>query len=117
MGWLQDLFGKSLNPEEFERVRCDRCDGTGHPPTGYSGLHSEYRNYGIPCGKCHGKGYLMVKREAEVLRDAPGPRRDAVTDSATSVAEDALGERLPPESPDTVTPPAAPEAPEGFVTQ
>ena len=64
MTFLRRLFGKDINLEEFERLRCDACDGTGKAKR-LSGKHVFYSTI-TPCGKCHGKGWLLVKRaEAE----------------------------------------------------
>ena len=110
MGWLRGLFGATLNPEDYERVRCDRCDGTGHPPTGWTVLHPSSRDWRIPCGKCRGKGYIMVKRLAEALRDAHMAGRDAAAGGSPPVAEVASEPPLPPPAPlGTVSPPSAPE--------
>jgi hypothetical protein len=124
VSWLRRLFERDpqLDPEDYARVRCDACDGTGLP------LRSRRDSWGsMPfvdrrgdphCVKCYGKGYIMVKRKPEVPREAPEAGRDAATHAATTVAETASEAPLPPpEPPDTVSPPTAPEAPEGFVTQ
>ena len=66
MSWLTRLIGRKppLNPEEYERVRCDACGGKG--------LVARYDPRVMHrCWKCHGKGYVMVARAAEELRDAP----------------------------------------------
>ena len=62
MTFLRRLFGKLLNPEKYERVQCDACDGRGVVLstllTQVDGGHVETHR----CWKCHGKGWLMVKR-------------------------------------------------------
>ena len=64
MTFLRRLLRKDINPEEYERVRCDLCRGTGLPivngrPTA---------GWLVPrhCGRCHGKGWLLVKKTEEV---------------------------------------------------
>ena len=65
MDWLRNLLGRRRNPEQFERVRCEVCNGTGlvlqtGAPGGPAGNQQRGR---IPhCGKCRGRGYVMVKR-------------------------------------------------------
>lgn len=64
MDWLRGLFGlERLNPEDWERVRCDACRGTGGIRTRGANVHW--------CWKCHGKGWLMVRRAAEVPNGTP----------------------------------------------
>jgi DnaJ-class molecular chaperone len=62
MAWLARLLGREqLNPEEYERARCDECDGKG---VLLSLSHGTYEGHveTRTCWKCHGKGYLIVKR-------------------------------------------------------
>ena len=62
MDWLYKLLGRErLNPEEYERVRCDVCDGKGAT---LSSSHGQYEGHveTHQCWKCHGKGYRLVKR-------------------------------------------------------
>jgi DnaJ-class molecular chaperone len=66
MTWLRRLFGKEpINAEEYERVRCDVCGGTGirtasaTPADPRSGA---FQPRVRACGKCHGKGFVPVKR-------------------------------------------------------
>jgi len=48
-----------VNPEEYERVRCDVCDGKGvNQQLGAFGTSGSIH----ACAKCSGKGYLLVKR-------------------------------------------------------
>ncbi len=70
IAWIRRLLSRpQVNPEEYERVRCDLCNGTGiwiglrehslsepNPVGFYAGDH---------CPKCCGEGWLTVKR--------PGP--------------------------------------------
>jgi DnaJ-class molecular chaperone len=49
-----------LSPEEYERVRCDVCQGKGMTQKlGAFGTSGSFH----ACWKCHGKGWLTVKRE------------------------------------------------------
>jgi len=48
-----------VNPEEYERVRCDVCDGKSvNQQLGAFGTSGSIH----ACAKCHRKGYLLVKR-------------------------------------------------------
>ncbi len=66
--WFDRLLHRQTrNPEEYERVRCDLCSGTGiwlglqpHNATEPNPVHF-YR--GDHCPRCHGDGWLEVKRE------------------------------------------------------
>jgi len=49
-----------LNPKAYERVRCDRCNGTGFELT--NGKPSYRRRGPVPCEKCHGRGWFLVRR-------------------------------------------------------
>ncbi len=70
------------------------------------------------CVKCHGKGYVMVKRRPAVPRHAPEAIPDAAADAAATAAETASEAPYPPpEPPDTVSPPTAPESPKGFTSR
>lgn len=63
MDWLHKLLGRErLNPEEYERVRCDICDGKGMTMLGSPVHPSDQHITSHQCWKCHGKGYLLVKR-------------------------------------------------------
>ena len=64
MSWLGRLIGRGpqMNPEEYERVVCNQCDGTGHPKTAWSALYPSARDWREPCFTCHGRGYVMAKR-------------------------------------------------------
>jgi hypothetical protein len=123
MGWLRNLSDEKRNPEDCERVRCDACAGTGLPlrsPRFASWGSMPYidRHGYAHCVNCYGEGYIMVKREPKVPRHAPEAGPDAATDAATTVAETASEAPYPPpEPPDTVSPPTAPDAPEGFATR
>ena len=59
MTFLRRLFSKDINPDEHERVRCDACDGTGKYRERFEG---QWRYSMDSCWKCHGKGWLLVKR-------------------------------------------------------
>jgi len=64
MSWLSRLFGRKpgVNPEEYERVRCDICHGTGVKISGPSSGVDDQHVMTHRCWKCHGKGWLAVKR-------------------------------------------------------
>jgi hypothetical protein len=68
VAWIDRLLARlQSNPEEYEQTRCDLCGGTGiwiglrphdvsePKPVGF------YR--GDHCPRCHGKGWLSVKRQ------------------------------------------------------
>jgi DnaJ-class molecular chaperone len=61
MSWLSRLFGREsdVNPEGYERVRCDICHGTG---ARISGPVDDQHVMTHKCWKCHGKGWLAVKQ-------------------------------------------------------
>ena len=65
MTWLRRLFGKDVNPDEYDRVPCDACGGKGVMlstlPTQVDGGHVETHG----CWKCHGKGWVRVKKDHE----------------------------------------------------
>ena len=104
------------HPEEYERVPCDLCNGTGG---GRGLLTPEEAIYpGNRCPRCHGQGWLMVKKDPEELRDTPpkatvadseAPR--ATPGSSGEVPED---ERHIPEIGDAPTAPTVPTAPDGM---
>ncbi len=62
--WLRRIFGHGhKNPEDYERVRCDRCNGTGlilDLPGNVKA--NQYRAPAPKCGRCHGKGFVLVRR-------------------------------------------------------
>jgi hypothetical protein len=65
MGKLRDHFDPDRDPDGYKRVKCEVCNGTGLPSVS-SGAFWAYDagarlNY---CHTCHGKGYLLVKRES-----------------------------------------------------
>jgi hypothetical protein len=67
MDWLRKALGMApqLNPEEYERMRCDLCHGTGLMVERTTPDGSRPTQFKAPlrhCGHCHGKGYLLVKR-------------------------------------------------------
>jgi hypothetical protein len=64
MSWLSRLFGhkSDVNPEEYERERCDICQGTGVKISGPSGGVDDQHVMTHKCWKCRGKGWLAVKR-------------------------------------------------------
>ena len=73
MTFLRRLFGKEpINPEEYERVRCELCGGSGvraastmpRPLVRSFDSGVAYRPRVRKCGKCHGKGWLLVKKGA-----------------------------------------------------
>jgi len=61
---LRGIFArKRFNPEEYERVRCERCDGTGLILNGPGNVQmNEARVRHQKCGKCLGRGYVLVKK-------------------------------------------------------
>jgi hypothetical protein len=65
MSWLDRLLRRSspLNPEEYERVRCDLCDGTGRSIAFKLGQGFSGDGLRCVCGRCHGKGWLMARRD------------------------------------------------------
>jgi hypothetical protein len=118
MGWLQNLLSRGRNPEEYERLRCPVCDGTGLPAFGG---HSHSSNSMAPphCARCGGKGWLMVKRQPEEdelhdsLESRPSFAVDGQPASAGAVDEtltvDAGGSPGLPDVPDAPTSPTAPK--------
>jgi hypothetical protein len=118
MDWLRKLVGRGpqLNPEEYERVRCDRCHGTGRAQQFGGGWDTSCE---IPCGKCHGKGWLMVRRQPdephETPHEHPSAAADAEPDTGRSLddaptTEDG-GRRDLPHAPVAPSAPDAPGAP------
>jgi hypothetical protein len=120
MSWLGRLLGRDpqLNPEQYERVRCDRCDGRGHPPLPYRPGDVTY-NMRVPCGKCDGKGWVLVRRDADDVRDMPeghiGIAMDAPQAASGVLPEVTVAETgEQPALPDAPLAPKAPEAPRGL---
>ena len=65
MGWLHRLLGiQPFDSDEYERVVCTRCRGTGYPRNSYTVLYPTLRVWGLRCGQCHGKGYVVVRKSA-----------------------------------------------------
>jgi DnaJ-class molecular chaperone len=63
MGWLLRLLGiEPFDSEEYERVLCDRCRGTGYPQNRHTLLYPSQQNWTVRCGKCNGKGYVVVEK-------------------------------------------------------
>ena len=67
MDWLRKALGRTppLNPEEYERVRCDLCLGTGLMIERTTPDGSRPVQIKAPmrhCKKCNGTGYLLVKK-------------------------------------------------------
>lgn len=119
MSWLRNLFGTEINPEEYERVRCDLCNGTGLAmgPDGRPSL-----GYKVPrhCGRCGGKGWLMVKRRPTVLSETVQAGSGVTPETATADAPATPRPSLPPDpidQPEEVSAPDSPAAPEGFEPQ
>ncbi len=98
-----------LNPEQYERVRCEECRGTGHRMSG-AGLHI-VKGWPSPCGYCDGKGWLLVRREDAAPRDAAagGEARDWAPDPQPEAAAGG-----PPGPDDIPAAPAAPRPPDGL---
>jgi hypothetical protein len=65
MSWLRRLVGRDAKvvPEGYERVRCDRCKGTGlmmYAPGNIQTMEARVR---IPrCPHCGGKGWTLSKK-------------------------------------------------------
>ena len=66
MTLLRRLFSqRTINPDEYERVRCDACHGTGQreamfhmsPLPGVVSVDREPK-----CLQCDGTGWLLVKK-------------------------------------------------------
>jgi hypothetical protein len=118
MNWLSRWFGRdpSPNPEEYKRVRCDLCNGTGGARTFVT--HDEAVYPGNYCSRCHGQGWLMVKKDPEEVRDAP-PKATLAASYAPGATPESTGE-VPqdewraPETCDAPTAPTAPTAPDGM---
>jgi hypothetical protein len=123
MDWLRKLLGrKQVNPEEYERVTCDVCDGTGRlllsrkardfTPTG------NFRN--LHCPVCHGRGWRPVRKpdeqptERQATRRPPDgetvgrPEAVASEDAAVVSAFEANAAAAVPDVPSAPTPPSAP---------
>ena len=100
MGWLRTLFGRGrVNPDEYERVRCDACRGTGLrsadagtaiPPSRpiidsqaayVSALSHPSMSTQNVCRKCDGKGWLTVRRGSDEVRNRPEEHPNAVADA------------------------------------
>jgi len=114
MNWLSRLIGREPppNPENFERVRCRTCSGTG--------LVARYNpNAMHRCWRCHGKGYVMVARAAEELSDATVQSQTATTqdDEAREVSAAAVDEQSGatdlPDAPSAPTAPSPPRSVDG----
>ena len=64
MGKLRDHFDTDRDPDGYERVKCEVCNGTGLPKVS-SGAFWAF-DAGAPlnhCRTCRGKGCLLVKKE------------------------------------------------------
>jgi DnaJ-class molecular chaperone len=62
MSWIDTLLGrKSYNPELYDRVQCEACNGTGLPTWG-GRPHPSRRGERAACPQCGGKGYTLVKK-------------------------------------------------------
>jgi DnaJ-class molecular chaperone len=65
MSWLHRLLGiQPFDCGRYERVLCDRCKGSGYPRNRYTVLYPTQRNFTVRCSKCHGKGYVVVEKQA-----------------------------------------------------
>ena len=61
MTFLRRLFGKKpINLEKYERMPCDLCDGSGL----FGDAAGAHGNPSRRCPRCHGKGWLLVKKGA-----------------------------------------------------
>jgi hypothetical protein len=65
MGKLRDHFDRDHDPDGYERVKCGVCNGTGLPRA-TSGAFWAFDACAplTYCRTCHGKGYLLVKKES-----------------------------------------------------
>ena len=65
MGKLRDHFDTSRDPDGYERVKCDACNGTGLPRVTGSAFWAF--DAGAPlnfCRTCRGNGYRLAKKES-----------------------------------------------------
>jgi DnaJ-class molecular chaperone len=61
MSWLDRLLGRELlNPEEYERVRCELCDGKGIRMGARA--PADHRERFHTCKECKGKGYVLKRK-------------------------------------------------------
>lgn len=61
MNWPR-LFQR-LNPAAYERVKCDFCNGSGFELA--DGKPRFSSSGPVRCEKCHGKGWLIVKKDSD----------------------------------------------------
>ena len=103
------------HPEEYERVPCDPCKGTGFA-RGLAGPGPERSYLANRCPVCHGEGWLMVKKDPERVRDTP-PKANVAASYASGATPESTGEVpqdewLALETSDAPTAPTAPTAPD-----
>ena len=118
VNWLSRWFGHnaSPNPEEYKRVPCDLCKGSGSASDLLAPGESRY--LGTRCPICHGAGWLMVKKDPEEVRDTP-PKATVAASDAPGATPESFGE-VPedegraPETRAAPTAPTAPTAPDGM---
>jgi len=115
------MFGgePQMNPEEYERVRCELCHGSGHfwqVPDANGRPGPILRGN---CPDCHGKGWLMVAKDPAESRDTPGEHPSATFDgqppkmgSPDEAPADSADGR--PDLPDMPGAPSAPSPPGGL---
>ena len=73
------------HPEEYERVPCDLCKGTGSASDLLAPDESRY--LGTRCPICYGVGWLMVKKDPEEVRDTPPKATVAASDAPGATPE------------------------------
>ena len=103
------------HPEEYERVPCGPCKGTGFA-RGLAGPGPERSYLANRCPVCHGEGWLMVKKDPERVRDTP-PKANVAASYASGATPESTGEVpqdewLALETSDAPTAPTAPTAPD-----
>jgi hypothetical protein len=62
MSWLSHLFGRDAKtvPAGYERLRCDRCNGTGLMVSAPGNAQMNEARVRIPrCPHCGGKGWTL----------------------------------------------------------
>ena len=65
MSWLDRFRSEPLNPEQYERVRCEACDGKGIRMT--QAAPADRRERFHTCKACKGKGYVLKPRPGSRL--------------------------------------------------
>lgn len=118
MNWLTRRLGRhaSPDPEEYKRVLCDLCNGTGGARPFLT--HEEAIYPGNYCPRCHGQGWFMVKQDPDELRGMFVNATRAVSEAPSATPESPgdvpVDERRVPETGDAPSAPTAPTAPKGM---